>query len=103
MLKISKYASWFLLFIFSFIQIPVELIHELHGHEETHCHPGELKFENQHVHCKMLQIEAQTYTPPALVVLGQDSGIDTSFFIVSIAKESCASIPFSDPRAPPTA
>lgn len=101
--SIRKYVSWFLLVLFSFILIPVELIHELHGHEETHCQPGELKFENQHVHCKMLQIEAQTYTPPALVVLGQDPGIYASFFIVSIENESCASILFSDPRAPPTA
>lgn len=96
-----KYTALLLLILFGYILTPAALIHAFHGHEDTHCLPGLLHFDEQHVHCKTLQIEAQVYTPPVLLNPGQVPAIHAPFVITSHAKESCAVVLFADPRAPP--
>ena len=100
--NLRKYTSWLLLTVFGYILTPAVLLHELHGHEDTHCIPGAVaSFEVQHVHCKSLQIEAQVFTSPGLLFRILIPGINSPLRITRPASPSCATVLFTDLRAPP--
>jgi hypothetical protein len=100
--NLRKYTSWLLLTVFGYILTPAALIHELHGHEDTRCIPGSVAAVGvKHVHCKSLQIEAQVFTPPGTLLLAALSGNNSPVRIAKPASPSCASVLFTDPRAPP--
>ena len=55
--------------IFGFALTPHFFLHELMGHEDTHCHPGtKVTVEPFHQHCKILQLELQVYTTPSYII-----------------------------------
>jgi hypothetical protein len=98
----TRLISFLLLVVFGLILIPFSLLHELYGHEDTHCTPGEsTSIETQHTHCKILQIEAQVYTTPATVKLLSVPAILTFWKIQQQAIPSFATMLYADLRAPP--
>ena len=102
MSQVNKYTSWLILAVFCYILTPAALIHEFHGHEDTHCLPGKLASVSiQHVHCKLLQIEAQIFTFPDPVILKSVPGINSPVSFAQPASPSCATVLFTDLRAPP--
>jgi hypothetical protein len=102
MSAIKKHIAWFLVFLFGYLITPAGLIHELHGHDDTHCTPGKTaSIEIQHVHCKILQIEAQVFTTPASVVLLSLPRILDMQQTLQQEIPSCATMLYADLRAPP--
>jgi hypothetical protein len=98
----TKNISFLLLFVFGFILLPFSLIHELHGHEDTHCAPGKrTTLDIQHIHCKILQIEAQVYTAPVIVMFISAPRILAILKTQQQAIPSCATMLYADLRAPP--
>lgn len=58
--------SYFLLFVFTLLSVPKELIHELHHHEDTVHHLcnhdfSDEKVEGQHLHCDYLKLEINPF------------------------------------------
>jgi len=102
MKKAKRNISLAILAIFGYIITPVALIHALHGHEDTHCIPGAYPaFSIQHVHCKILQIEAQVYTSPEPVFLASLPPIKSNFPVSHHTCSSFAKARFANLRAPP--
>lgn len=63
----KKYISLLLLLIVSLFIVPVELIHDLYGHEDTVCLPHLGKtIENKHHHCDIL-----TYHAPVFIAIAK--------------------------------
>jgi hypothetical protein len=97
----NKYFTWILLAVFGYILTPAALLHEFQGHEDTKCIPGTSAIENQHIHCKLLQIEGQTYTPPQPVILASLPWSVTPGRKPQPEAQSGAVCLFTNPRAPP--
>jgi hypothetical protein len=58
----NKYISIALLLVLSVYLSPRYYVHELYGHEDTHCHPGALlTLEPRHHHCKILQLSEAVF------------------------------------------
>jgi hypothetical protein len=58
--------SYILLFVFTLVSVPSDLIHELHDHEDTdhvYCEtlPGQHAVSTVHIHCDYLKLEVQPY------------------------------------------
>jgi len=67
-IRLKKYISIFLFLIVSLFIIPVELIHNLYGHEDTMCFPHTGKtIENNHHHCDILKYHAPVYVAIAKI------------------------------------
>lgn len=59
---IKKHIAFFLLLIVSLIIVPVELFHDLYGHEDTVCLPHNNKtIESKHHHCDILKYHAPSF------------------------------------------
>jgi hypothetical protein len=102
MSQLSRYTSQFLLIVFGYILTPAALIHEFQGHEDTSCMPGTTaSIETKHLHCKLLQIEAQVYTSPPPVILASIPELFAPSSIPQHQGPSKASVIFSDLRGPP--
>jgi hypothetical protein len=101
MLRANKYFSWLLIAIFGYILTPFALIHEFHDHHDTHCNPGALSFDSQHIHCKILQIDAQIFTSPGTEPAAWISETFVPYTLFQPITPSCAAILFADLRAPP--
>jgi hypothetical protein len=58
-IRLKKNISFFLLLIVSLFIVPVELIHDLYGHEDTICFPhSNTTIEKKHHHCDILKYVA---------------------------------------------
>ncbi|MCX6306663.1 MAG: hypothetical protein NT040_16985 [Bacteroidetes bacterium] len=100
--KINKHLSWLLVALFGYVLTPAALIHEFHGHEDTHCLPGKTAaIDTQHIHCKFLQIEAQVFTSPVPMLLANIPASMAPCFFSRQATPSCAMVMFACLRAPP--
>jgi hypothetical protein len=76
--KYQHQLAGFLFMVFALILFPKELVHELYGHHDTHCHPGlKTSLEPRHTHCKILQLEAFLFTTPHL------SGLKSYLFTIT--------------------
>ena len=62
MRQAGKYLSIAMLLVLSLYLSPRYYIHELYGHEDTHCHPGSLAaVEPIHHHCEILQLSESVF------------------------------------------
>lgn len=64
----KNYISLFLLLIVSLFIVPVELFHDLYGHEDTVClsHTGKT-IENKHHHCDILKYHAPSFIENSII------------------------------------
>lgn len=64
----KKNISLFLLLIVSLFIVPVELIHDLYGHEDTVCLPHTGKtIESKHHHCDILKYHAPSFIENSII------------------------------------
>lgn len=58
-----------LMFLLCIILMPVDYIHEIYGHDDTHCHPHtQMTFDKQHHHCELLQYRFSLFLDDYLTV-----------------------------------
>jgi hypothetical protein len=58
----TKHVSIVLLLVLSFYLSPRFYVHELYGHEDTHCHSGASSaIEPLHHHCEILQLSESVF------------------------------------------
>ena len=98
---VNRYLSKQLLIIFLYAITPGALFHEFLGHEDTHCQPGKIAYEKQHLHCHILQILAPVFTFPQSGSLQAVQLTGNEFFPLQPESSSRALVSFTNLRAPP--
>jgi|WetSurMetagenome_2_1015567.scaffolds.fasta_scaffold317187_2 hypothetical protein len=98
-----RQTSALLLLAFFLAITPPELLHELLGHEDTHClyHP-DLSLEKQHVHCNILQVQAMKYIGPEDGPAAFPANYFNNPLFPLVQFPPVASVDLPDLRAPPS-
>jgi hypothetical protein len=103
MKTVRRHFSFFLLLAFFLAVTPPEFLHDLLGHDDTHCRfHADLTLEQRHVHCKILQVQSLKYVNP-----GEHFSLSPDYFFhkylfSAISFEPGISVHLASLRAPPS-
>jgi hypothetical protein len=102
--NLNKNTALLLLAVFTVILVPVELIHELYGHEDTRCAPGTAaSLEPHHQHCRILQTDPTVFDIPLAAGLPEGKFVTTRVSPPAPIFRAAGNHHFFQLRAPPLA